>query len=47
MLRLSSAGKSTFIERNQEEFEKHLVQVLTQMEVFEKTLESDNIVRSM
>ena len=39
MSRLSYAGKTSYIERNQDEFEKHLLQIINQIEVFEKAVD--------
>lgn len=37
--RLSYAGKTSYIEKNQDEFEKHLLQIINQIEVFEKAVD--------
>ena len=39
MSRLSYAGKTSYIEKNQDEFEKHLLQIINQIEVFEKAID--------
>lgn len=39
MKNISTIGKTVFIERDQDEFEKHILQVINQIEVFEKTAE--------
>lgn len=39
MSRLSYAGKTSYIEKNQDEFEKHLLQIINQIEVFEKAVD--------
>ena len=39
MKKISAIGKTVFIERDQDEFEKHILQVINQIEVFEKTAE--------
>lgn len=39
MNNISLLGKTIYIERDQEEFEKHVIQVLNQIEVFEKSAE--------
>lgn len=39
MSRLSYAGKTSYIEHNQDEFEKHLLQIINQIEVFEKAID--------
>ena len=35
-------GKTVYIEKDQDEFEKHFCQVINQIEVFEKTAEEQN-----
>ena len=34
--RVSLIGKNAYIDKDQDEFEKHIVQVINQIEVFEK-----------
>ena len=47
MNRISLLGKTVYIEREQDEFEKHILQVINQIEVFEKTAEEGHIGSSL
>jgi hypothetical protein len=46
MKKISSLGKMVYIDRDQDEFEKHILQVINQIEVFEKTTEDGNVRES-
>ena len=47
MKKISGIGKTVFIERDQDEFEKHILQVINQIEVFEKTAEDVGLGSSL
>lgn len=42
--RLSYSGKTSYIEKNQDEFEKHLLQIINQIEVFEKAVDDYGVM---